>query len=242
MGRSKAPSLPIKALSFCRPTELRGGKRTKFAGGPQGNRKFRETLSRGEVPRSGQGGSHYSSGARLACFPSPSRAVVKVLIYNVAEGAVPRQRSGTSYLPRAEPSTRPGGVSRSRTEPLAPRAKGPAAPSTLARESGRQPSGILESTAQVPTPTAPQAPEPSRPSGRVNLREYSFPRQSPSFYQSQHPVPLCGKDAFFFFQRCRELIHFPVPSISIRLQGIHGEIFIFIENGQVIFPAYFLHV
>ena len=23
MGRSKAPSLPIKALSFCRPTELR---------------------------------------------------------------------------------------------------------------------------------------------------------------------------------------------------------------------------
>jgi hypothetical protein len=30
---------------------------------------------------------------------------------------------------------------------LAPRAKGPAAPSTLARESGRQPSGILESTA-----------------------------------------------------------------------------------------------
>ena len=24
VGRSKAPSLPIKALSFCRPTELRG--------------------------------------------------------------------------------------------------------------------------------------------------------------------------------------------------------------------------
>ena len=31
----------------------------------------------------------------------------------------------TSYLPRAEPSTCPGGVSRSRTEPLAPRAKRP---------------------------------------------------------------------------------------------------------------------
>ena len=46
----------------------------------------------------------------------------------------------TIYLPRAEPSTRPGGVSRSRTEPLAPRAKGPAAhqPSPA----GRQPSGI----------------------------------------------------------------------------------------------------
>ena len=44
-----------------------------------------------------------------------------------------------------KPSTRPGGVSRSRTEPLAPRAKGPAAPSTLAAKP-RQPSGIQEST------------------------------------------------------------------------------------------------
>ena len=57
-------------------------------------------------PRSGQGGSHYPSGARLACFPSPARAVVKVLIYDGAEGAVPPQWNGTSYLPRAEPSTR----------------------------------------------------------------------------------------------------------------------------------------
>ena len=65
------------------------------------------------------------------------------------------QRSGTIYLPRAEHSTRPGGVSRSRTEPLAPRAKGPAAPSTLAAKP-RQPSGIQESTAQVPIPTAPK--------------------------------------------------------------------------------------
>ena len=150
---------------FCH--RLRGGKRTKFAGGPQGNRKFRETLSRGEVPRSGQGGSHYSSGARLTCFPSPARAVVKVLIYDGAEGAVPPQWNGTSYLPRAEPSTRPGDVSRSRTEPLAPGAKGPAAPSTLTPVRACQPSGILESTAQVPVPipTAPKALEPSSPNG-----------------------------------------------------------------------------
>ena len=46
-------------------------------------------------------------------------------IKNGAEGAVPPQWNGTSYLPRAEPSTRPGGVSRSRTEPLAPRAERP---------------------------------------------------------------------------------------------------------------------
>ena len=56
-----------------------------------------------------------------------------------------------------KPSTRPGGVSRSRTEPLAPRAKGPAAPSTLAAKP-RQPSGILASTDPVPIPTAPRAP------------------------------------------------------------------------------------
>ena len=90
-------------------------------------------------------------------FPRPQGGCMffaaKGGIKNGAEGAVPPQWNGTSYLPRAEPSTRPGGVSRSRTEPLAPRAKGPAAPSTLARESGRQPSGILEST--VPIPTAP---------------------------------------------------------------------------------------
>ena len=63
-------------------------------------------------------------------------------IYDGAEGAVPPQWNGTSYLPRAEPSTRPGGVSRSRTEPLAPRAKGPAAPSTLTPVRACQPSGI----------------------------------------------------------------------------------------------------
>ena len=102
--------------------------------------------------------------------PSPARAVVKVLIYDGAEGAVPPQWNGTSYLPRAEPSTRPGGVSRSRTEPLAPRAKGPAASSTLTPVRACQPSGILESTAQVPVPipTAPKALEPSSPSGLVH--------------------------------------------------------------------------
>ena len=46
-------------------------------------------------------------------------------IRNGAEGAVPPQWNGTSYLPRAEPSTRPGGVSRSRTEPWQPRAEWP---------------------------------------------------------------------------------------------------------------------
>jgi len=57
-----------------------------------------------------------------------------------------------------KPSTRPGGVSRSRTEPWQPRAKGPAADSTLTPVRACQPSGILESTAPVPVPipTAPK--------------------------------------------------------------------------------------
>ena len=80
----------------------------------------------------------------------------------------------TSYLPRAEPSTRPGGVSRSRTEPLAPRAKGPAAPSTLARESGRQPTGILESTAPVPILTAPPV-TPGKQETGLSCRALSSP-------------------------------------------------------------------
>ena len=91
----------------------------------------------------GQGGS--ASHQRGNAFPTPAGRLygfIQTGAFYQLKGAVPRQRSGTIYLPRAKPSTRPGGVSRSRTEPLAPRAKGPAAPSTLARESGRQPSGI----------------------------------------------------------------------------------------------------
>ena len=62
------------------------------------------------------------------------------------KGRSPPQWNGTSYLPRAGALNPPVRRSRSQAEPLAPRAKGPAAPSTLAAKP-RQPSGILESTA-----------------------------------------------------------------------------------------------
>ncbi len=87
-----------------------------------------------------KGGMHFRR-PQGGCMVFAAKGGIK----NGAEGAVPPQWNGTSYLPRAEPSTRPGGVSRSRTEPLAPRAKGPAAPSTLAAKP-RQPSGIQENT------------------------------------------------------------------------------------------------
>ena len=112
------------------------------------------TAPRGE----GGGASHQRGNA----FPTPAGRLSgfrrqRRHLYWRPKGRPPRQRSDTIYLPRAEPSTRPGGVSRSRTEPLAPRAKGPAAPSTLAAKP-RQPSGIPESAAQVPIPipTAPK--------------------------------------------------------------------------------------
>ena len=92
------------------------------------------------------------------CISSPVRAVVKVL-YKLAPKAPYLASAAILYNSRGrEPGARPGGVSRSRTEPLAPRAKGPAAPSTLTPVRACQPSGIQPSAAQVPVPAAPQAP------------------------------------------------------------------------------------
>ena len=65
MERSKAPSLPIKALSFCRPTELRGKSREAGKG---------ECLSDAR-----QGG----------CMIFAAEGGIR----NGAEGAVPRQRA-----------------------------------------------------------------------------------------------------------------------------------------------------
>ena len=107
-----------------------------------------------------KGGMHFHA-RQGGCMVFTAKGGIKI----GAEGAVPPQWNGTSYLPRAEPSTRPGGVSRSRTEPLAPRAKGPAAPSTLTPVRACQPSGILESTPRSRSRSRPhrEVPEPSRP-------------------------------------------------------------------------------
>ena len=93
-----------------------------------------------------KGGMHFLA-RQGGCMVFAAKGGIK----NGAEGAVHPQWNGTSYLPRAEPSTRPGGVSRSRTEPLAPRAKGPAAPSTLTPVRACQPSGI-----QLPADSSPK--------------------------------------------------------------------------------------
>ena len=161
MGRSKAPSPPIKALSFCRPTELRGWQRNWIHRGVPRPANPVTCFPPGKVMAPATKGGMHFRRPQGGCEGFSRQRRHK----NGAESAVPPQWNGTSYLPRAEPSTRPGGVSRSRTEPLAPRAKGPAAPSTLTPVRACQPSGILESTAQapVPIPTAPKALEPSHP-------------------------------------------------------------------------------
>ena len=87
------------------------------------------------------------SHQRGGCISNARRAVVNVFaakggIKNGAEGTVPRQRSDTIYLPRARALNPPVRRSRSQAEPLAPRAKGPAAPSTLTPVRACQPSGI----------------------------------------------------------------------------------------------------
>ena len=58
--------------------------------------------------------------------------------------------------------------SRSQAEPLAPRAKGPAAPSTLTPVRACQPSGIQPRAAQVPVPPVPQPP-PNAAKGRAPM-------------------------------------------------------------------------
>ena len=78
---------------------------------------------------------------------------------HIASAAVLHNSRGRSPQPVREASAGP------EQNPGNPGPKGPAAGSTLTPVRACQPSGILESTAQVPIPipTAPQAPEPSSP-------------------------------------------------------------------------------
>ena len=159
MGQSKAPSLPIKALSFCRPTELRGWQGNLIRREPQATEN---QVTRFPTGRKG-GGASYQRGNAL---PRPSGR-----LYGFR---CPRQRH--IKLP-SEPARSVGRTHRSvrstRTiEPGRREAPEPSSPSGLVHKAC-QPSGILESTAQgpAPIPTAPQeACQTKRPGlGRVFL-------------------------------------------------------------------------
>ena len=79
--------------------------------------------------------------------------------------------------------------SRSQAEPLAPRAKGPAAPSTLTPVRACQPSGILESTARSRSRSRSRAPK-----GACTFK----PQRGLSRAHQKNP-PLSGWILFYFF-------------------------------------------
>ena len=175
MGRSKAPSLPIKALSFCRPTELRGWQRNWIhRGAPRPANPVTRFPPGKVVAPATKGGMHFlarravvwfSNGRKPGCPVFAAKGGIKKWR---PKGRPHRQRSDTIYLPRAEPSTRPGGVSRSRTEPWQPRAE---RPGDWLNPHARKGVSTFGNTGKhrtapvpVPIPTAPQAPDALSPS------------------------------------------------------------------------------
>ena len=81
MGRSKAPSLPIKALSFCRPTELRGWKRNWIHRGAPRPANPVTCFPPGKVVAPAtKGEMHCLERSEVGLFSDARRAVVKVLL------------------------------------------------------------------------------------------------------------------------------------------------------------------
>ena len=169
MGRSKAPSLPIKALSFCRPTELRG---------------------------KGGGASHQRGNA----FPTPAGR-----LYGFR-----RQRRYKKW--RRKRRTSPAGtVSQPIGKPFNGQAKGllwltwrsyAGPPQYYITPEGESPQPACKASADHrqnpwrPGPKARRRHQPSRPSGRVNLREYwKAPFRSRSRPHQKAPEPSSPKEA-----------------------------------------------
>ena len=125
------------------------------------------------------------------CISSPAGRLYG-FIQTGAEGAH-LASAAILYTSRGrKPSTRPGGVSRSRTEPLSPRAKGPAAPSTFTPVRACQPSGILEST--------------TRSRSRPHHRRLN--PQAPKGLAHQKNPPLSEWILFYFFAFFRVSLFF----------------------------------
>ena len=92
MGRSKAPSLPIKALSFCRPTELRGWQRNWIHRGAPRPANPVTCFPPGKVVAPAtKGGMHFLERSEVGLFSDARQGGIKI----GAESAAPRQRSDT---------------------------------------------------------------------------------------------------------------------------------------------------
>ena len=107
-----------------------------------------------------KGGNLLRPPGRLTCFPSPAGR-----LYGFR-----RLRRHKKWRPKGRRTSPAGTVSQPIGKPFNGQAKGQLRPTcTSYAGCAHQPSGILESTAQVPVPipvpTAPQAPEPSSSKG-----------------------------------------------------------------------------
>ena len=103
------------------------------------------------VPHGTKGGISFARQGGWPVFPRPQGGCKGFIqtgaFYNLKAPTSPAQRY---YItPEGGALNPPVRRSRSQAEPLAPRAKGPAAPSTLTPVRACQPSGILESTASA---------------------------------------------------------------------------------------------
>ena len=136
MGRSKAPSLPIKVLSFCRPTELRA---ERWYAVPKGD----ETAGLG-----GFLGLTGPMGRRVLKFDGPSGRGLRWRPAGASNKRRPRrppsQRQRYYITPGRTPRTCPGGKAGPGQNPGSPGTLVPEAASTLARVCGRQPSCVRE--------------------------------------------------------------------------------------------------
>ena len=149
------PPIRLRRTFPCSGGQNKTPRNTLFINGSTVSTGYSATACGGKVVAPATKGGMHFQRPQGGCMVFAAKGGIK----NGAEGAVPPQWNGTSYLPRARARSPPVRRSRSQAEPWQPRAKGPAAGSTLTPVRACQPSGILESTAQVPVPIPPLNPQ-----------------------------------------------------------------------------------
>ena len=146
MGRSKAPSLPIKALSFCRPTELRGWQRNWIHRGAPRPANPVTCFPPGKVVAPAtKGGMHFPARRAVVWFSDGRKPGCKGFIQNWRLLSIKRRRTSPVeryFIPPEGGALNPSG----RRQPVPDRTFGAQGRQARRRHqpspAGRQPSGI----------------------------------------------------------------------------------------------------
>ena len=205
MGRSKAPSLPIKALSLCRPTELRGWQRN--------------WIHRG-APRPAN---------PVTCFP-PGKVVAPA-----TKGGMHFQRPQGGCMVFRRAKARLSGFCRQRRHKKMAPERAPTFPAEryYIPPEGESPQPVREASAGPgqnpwrPGPKARRRHQPSRRS-RVNLREYrKAPPRSRSRPRRRAPEPSSppGRSP----QRWEKISSAPLSSSTSRSQCLFSASFLILS-------------